>query len=223
MRPGLFSVRVERRRLRSGQHSHDRSAGQLRKEPAQVWKPQADAPRRRCQARCRDVDEDGATASAHARPVIVPDDDDEVVETIRAPQVLCARRIRMANAPVVVAILRVVAPPIVGVEPSHGQARLRSPQLVWAIEGLPHRKMADGRCPIPLALKRPPSRPPERTGHAQIAEGQNSSLRHRRKGPYDELLRVLWTVAMRLHWSLPAPVLMASHEQNRGTPRVHRS
>jgi hypothetical protein len=168
------------------------------------------------------MDENGAAATAYPGPVVVPDDDDQVVEVIGPPKALGACAIGMSNVAVVVAILRSVAPPVIHSQRPEWQARARSSQAVCAKEGLPHRKTANGRRTVTLMLQGPPSRASECAGEAQASTRQNPALSPARKASHHELRRVLWMIRAGLHWSLPAPVLMASPDKpDRRARRAH--
>ena len=57
--------------------------------------------------------------------LVVAEDDDDIVETILPPEVLGARRIGMAHAPIVVAVRGIVAPAVAPTERGDRQPRPR--------------------------------------------------------------------------------------------------
>ena len=113
--------------------------------------------------------EDGAAGAADARLGIVAQHNDDVVEAVRAPEMLGAGGIGMLDWPVVVAVSGRVAPAIAGPDLPQGQAGGWAPDAVGAIEHPQQLPAPDGSRPVSLALRRPPAAAAERAGKGAAA------------------------------------------------------
>ena len=94
-----------------------------RQQTVQRFGLKGNASCRREETIARDMDKDGAPASGNARPVIVIDLDDEVVETVGALEVVAGLAGRAADRTVVAAVGRVLAPGVVVANPTPPYSR----------------------------------------------------------------------------------------------------
>jgi len=122
-----------------------------------------------------DMNEDRAAAAANARAPVMIQNDHDVVETVVAPKPLGAGRIRVANAPVVVAVRRIVAPPVVGPDSADGKRRPGPAGVVRSPEDLGQPPPSRGGAAIALTLRRYDPAPSDGTGEPKRAERQHTS------------------------------------------------
>lgn len=121
--------------------NHD---SRLRRQPfeqgSEAFRLEGDASRRRSKSRPGKVDEYGAAAVGDARPRVVVDLHDEIIEVILPPQPVAGRSLDEPNGPVVAPVGRVLAPGVRRANPSHRQAR------AWARAAVgppPHAQRAE--------------------------------------------------------------------------------
>ena len=100
----------------------------------------------------RDMDEHGAAAAGHARPGVVVDFDDQIVETVVPAQPIAWFIGRPAEGSVIAAVRRILAPGIVAADPTHRQQGPRPRQPIRPPPQADRAKTAARRAAIALAL-----------------------------------------------------------------------
>jgi hypothetical protein len=113
---------------------------------------QRDASIGRLQPRTRNMNEDGAAMAANPRREVIVEDDDHIVKMIAAPQRLRACGIGQRDLPIVVPVLRVVAPAGVLSQRLDLERCSRPPYLVGAIVGMHEPPNAKGLRSVSFAL-----------------------------------------------------------------------
>jgi hypothetical protein len=86
-----------------------------------------------------------------------------------APQALGTSGVGVANAPVIVAVWRIVAPSIGYAQRPQRQTATRPRQAIGAIKHLAEHEGSDRRGTIPLSFVSAAARPAERAGKAQVS------------------------------------------------------
>ncbi len=76
------------------------------------------------------MDEDGAAAVTDTRARVVIDFNNEVVETVRAPETVTRRAFQQADRLIVAAVVRVFAPAVIRPNGPHGQSGARPRRAV---------------------------------------------------------------------------------------------
>src|SRR5262245_19375402 len=128
--------------------------------------------------------EDGTPLSAHARGGVVVEHDEHVVESIRPPKALGARRIGVLHQAVVIAVGRGIAPAIIAAQWPDRQTGARTQNAIGAIED-PKKRPGSGRGgAITLTLAHADPGASEGAGKRQIAKLQptTSGAGARREG-----------------------------------------
>jgi hypothetical protein len=142
---------------------------------------QRDAAFGRLQSTFGDMHKDRAAFCAHAWVAIVVDHHDHVVEAVLAPESFRARRIGMLYGAVVVAVIRCVAPSVVGSCLSQRESRLGTAKRVAPPEAPFEAKRAAWRRAVSLAFSRANSAASQCASDLKVAERQpaNGALRPR--------------------------------------------
>ena len=110
--------------------------------------------------RARHVQENRAAVALHHRIVIVAQHCDQIVEMILAPQRFRAGGVGQFHQPVVIGIVRRIAPAVIAGDRAQRQFHVRFGDAVGAVEDFPHRKNTPRRDAVALAaLDRDAARP----------------------------------------------------------------
>ena len=123
----------------------------------------------------RQMDKDGAAPAGNARPPIVVDLDDHVVEAIVAPEPVAGLPGGAPERPVVTPVRRVFAPGNRGIDAKNREPRRRAGAAIRPPPQPPQAKAAARRCAVALALVRPDAgaakddRDRERAGEQEAA------------------------------------------------------
>lgn len=133
----------------------------------------------------RQMEEDGTSASAAARHVVVAEHDDDIVEVVRPPHPFGTGGIRMNHPPIVVRISGRIAPAIERADATDWNAADRSRHPVAAIEDLPDFPAPDRCRTVALALADLAPSASEGAANAIPADSNNSACIARRS-PADE-------------------------------------
>lgn len=158
-----------------------------REDALQVGEGECNAALGRRVTRARDVHEDGAALAADARDAVMVKHNDDVVDAIVAPQAFGARAIGMTDEPVVVAILRVVAPAIVDADCPHRKTRCRPAGGNGVKKHFDHCEPAQGRAAVAFPLARHHATAAERARHLEIAELDDAACRPVAQASHEEL------------------------------------
>lgn len=142
----------------------------------EVARPQRDAARGRRETRPRHMDENSAAAAGHARPGVVVDFDDHVVEVIVSAKPVAWFIGRPPEGLVVAPVVRVLAPGIVRPDAAHGQQCPRPRQAIGAPPQPQWAKSAARGAAIAFALIGSDAGAAERNGRRKRA-GQQPTLR----------------------------------------------
>ena len=124
-----LTVRWRESPLRRSADDNARARSDSREQPGQCRVLERDAARGWREPWPRDVDEDRAAAAGDARPAVVVDFNDEVVERVLPPQPVGAAALWNSDRPIVGPVARVFAPAVVRSDSPCWQEgpRLRSP------------------------------------------------------------------------------------------------
>ena len=144
----------------------------MRENDPHVGGSDGDATRRGIAFGRAQVKEDGAAAALPPRPLIVIEQDNDVIEMVVAPKLLMGDRIGQAHGPVVVAVADLIAPAVATADPDEGKRRLRRLRAVAAEEHAAQAQVAQRRGAIALALLGGNPAPPEEAGKDQSAHRQ---------------------------------------------------
>ena len=131
--------------------------------------PERHAPRRRRIVGARAMQEDRAALARHDRCIVVPDDDDQIVEMIAAPKLLRAGRVGQAYRLVVPRIARRIAPAVGGRQRPHRQSRHRHREPIRPVEDFAQRPSTDRRSAIALTFVEHKPAAPDRPANASPA------------------------------------------------------
>ena len=153
-------------------HHKRRPAPQLRKQHQQIVQRQRDAARRRCIAWACKMHEDGAAPPLHARAVVIPEHEHEVVEMVSTGQTIGALQRGKPDHLVIVAILRIFAPAVAGADRMDRKLRPRPRHAIGAIEQLANGKAAERCRAVALPLKRLDAAPAERRAPHAMRQGK---------------------------------------------------
>jgi len=117
----------------------------------------------------------GAAEPGTGRVVIVPDDDDDIVEIILAPHIFVRCLEGKCDQPVVIAMRRVVAPTVVAGQGAYRQAARRQRQSVGAIKHLAQEKSPYRSDAIAFALRRLNADAPQGARILTVLEAKNAA------------------------------------------------
>ena len=131
---------------------NSRLGGELPQQCQKIVVLQSDAASSGAESRACNVDENSAAAAGDARPSIVVDFDDEIVEAVVAAQAVAWFSGRPLVGVVVTPIVRVLAPSVVSGDPANRQACLRPRQTVGAPPQPDRAKAAGRRAAVAFAL-----------------------------------------------------------------------
>ena len=148
----------------------------LPSQHAQFARLERDAAGGRRKARPCHMDKDGAAPAGHARPRIVVDLDNEIVEAVFAPEPIAWFIGRAPKGPVVAPVARIFAPGVGAADPAHGQRGSRRRQPIRPPPQPQRAKAAARRTAIAFALVGSDAAAAERDRHAQGA-GAEPALR----------------------------------------------
>ena len=135
----------------------DRDAGlavDARKQLQEIVACERYAAFRRLQSVLGDMHEDRASLCAHARAAIVVKHHDDIVKPVLSPKAFGARRIGVFYGAVVVAVIRCVAPSVIGPCLSQRDGRSRTAKCVAPPEGSFELERAAWSRAISLAFSR---------------------------------------------------------------------
>lgn len=124
------------------------------KQLQQLVPPQADAAGRRGKALPGDMDKHGAAPAGHARPSIMVDFDNQIVEAVVAAQPVAWFIGRPAERLVIAAIQGVLAPGIVAPDPAHRKQCPRPRQAIGPPPQADGMKSAGRRAAVAFVLRR---------------------------------------------------------------------
>jgi hypothetical protein len=128
------------------------------------------------EARARDVDENRAAAAGNARPGIMIELDNEVVEMIRPPKSVAGTAFRQQYGPVVPSIQRIFTPAVILPDTPDRKQRFRTDGAVGPPPEPPGPKPAARGSAVPLVFIGPDSRAAESNRHP-ACPGNKPSLR----------------------------------------------
>jgi hypothetical protein len=100
----------------------------------------------------RDMQKNGTASTLHARPHVVVEHDNEIVQSIAPKQSFCAGWIGMFDATIVIAIANRIAPAIMSADRIHRQSCPRASHPSGMIEDANDRPCAARAGPITFAL-----------------------------------------------------------------------
>ena len=156
-------------------HLQNRAVGEIGQQPRHDLGGHRHAALGRRKAGPREVEEDGAAAPAAARRNIPVEHQAIIVKTIRATHRLVACAVRNPDRPVVVAVIRDLAPAQSGMDLAHGEARASCRHVIPAKITRQDAHRAKRRGAVALALVGRDSAAPERAGKHR-ATGDEKAL-----------------------------------------------
>ena len=150
---------------------------------------QRHAPRRRRKSRPRHVNEHRAAAAGNARPGVVVDFDNQIIEMVGAAQPVAGLSGRQPEGPIVAPVGRILAPGIVRPDSPDRQPRDR-PRSAVGPPPQPHQpKPAARRCAVAFALVGQDAAAAERHRQCQRPGDQPSFGPVARPGPHPQRLQ----------------------------------
>ncbi len=114
--------------------------------------------------------EDGAAAVGHDGLVVVAQDHDQVVKTIRAPEGFGTGLIRLLDRPVVSRITGRIAPAVGGSERADGKSRAGLGQAIGTKQDATQRKVTDRGAAVAFAFLDDDAAATQRAGIALAAK-----------------------------------------------------
>lgn len=135
--------------------------------------------------------EDGTAPALHARPLVMIDNDDDVIQVVVAPHPFGAGRIGVLDVSVVVSVADLVAPAVIWPQRPEGQIGSWAQKTILPVEGTSNDESTNRSGAVAFALDRPPTgspqgarksqsadaRPPSRGAHGQRADLELASSR----------------------------------------------
>ena len=88
----------------------------MRQQGQHIVVPQGDAAIRRREIFPRHMQKDRAAGAGYGRRVIVAEHEDDVVHPVVAPERFMARRVWPLDRPIVVGVVRIIAPSVIGLD-----------------------------------------------------------------------------------------------------------
>jgi hypothetical protein len=151
-------------------------AGQAPDQSQQVIASKRDTTRRWTQPRTGNVNEDGAAAPRRARPRIVVDFDDKIIEFVIAAKPIAWFTGRPVKWPVIAAVGWVLAPSVVEADRTHRQECSRPSQTIGPPPQPDWTKPPGGRAAVAFALIGLDSGATERHPHWPPGAGYQPTL-----------------------------------------------
>jgi len=137
--------------------------------------PEGDATGSRLVTVPGNMHEDGAAPALHARPLVMIDNDDDVIQVVIAPHPFGAGGVRVLDVPVVVPVTDLVAPTIVRFQRPDGHSGSRAQETIWPVEGTSNDESTNRSGAVAFALDRAPTGSPQGARKSQSADARPSS------------------------------------------------
>src|SRR5690606_4999201 len=128
------------------------------------------------------MQEDGAAAPLPPLADVPVEHDADIVQPVLPPHSFMTRPVWQTDQPVVVAVARCIAPPVLHAAGAHAQIRAPFPTPP-TIECVKDLHGSSGRAPVSLPLEGTDSRAAKRTPHCNRAETQDALARLAGRGP----------------------------------------
>lgn len=139
-------------------------------EAEDIAAPEGDAAGGRSETRAREVEENRTAAVPAPGAGVVGEDDDDVVEVVRAPQVLGAGWVGVAHRTVVVRVTWGVAPAVARRKRTDLETGPWPRNPAGPVEDPEELERPAWGCSVALALEAPDPAPAKRTGHDERTE-----------------------------------------------------
>ena len=143
--------------------------------PKQMSALEGNATGRRLVAVPGDVHEHGTAPALHARPLVMIDHDDNIIQVVFAPHSFGAGRVGVLDVPIVVSVADLIAPTVLRPQWPERHASGRAQKTIWSVEGTTDDIGTDGGGAISFALDRAPTGPSQGARKPQPADARPSA------------------------------------------------